>query len=54
MNRTHFAYTYTPYTRDDAPDDEYIFEFEALEANPFETDDLETAYRAYLAERFAA
>lgn len=54
MTRTHFAYTYTPYTRDDAPDDDYVFEFESTEANPFETDDPETAYRAYLAERFAA
>jgi hypothetical protein len=54
MTRTHFAYTYTPYTRDDVPDDEYVFEFDVVEANPFETDDPETAYRAYLAERFAA
>ena len=49
MTRTHFAYTYTP----DAEDVEYIFEYEAVEANPFETDDPESAYRNYLAERFS-
>lgn len=54
MTRTHFAYAYTPYTRDDAPDEDYVFEYEAMEANPFETDDPESAYRNYLAERFAA
>jgi hypothetical protein len=50
MTRTHFAYTYTP---DAEADDEYIFEFDAPEANPFETDDPEMAYRNYLAERFS-